>query len=174
MTSPSDSPTPAASHPSRTGNKANWIVIVGIIAIVVVATLWPMVQAWNAVHDFEQTALDAGFTMQQGVSIIVEEPITTPTYLRGVESVSVHRGADAELAIASSMATLDGTYTSTVAFLGKELVILPTAVIEGDLQIAAAKSVTIRGTVNGEVLGNVRRIFRPKPLENTDSADGAP
>ena len=172
-TSP-DTTTPTAKHPARTGNKANWIVIIGIIAIVVVATLWPMVQAWNAVHDFEQTALDAGFTMQQGVSIIVEEPITTPTYLRGVESVSVHRGAEAELAIASSMATLDGTYTSTVAFLGKELVILPTAVIDGFLLIAAAKSVTIRGTVNGEVLGNVRRIFRPKPMQNPDSADVTP
>ena len=80
-TSP-DTTTPTAKHPARTGNKANWIVIIGIIAIVVVATLWPMVQAWNAVHDFEQTALDAGFTMQQGVSIIVEEPITTPTHSR--------------------------------------------------------------------------------------------
>lgn len=165
---------PGTPHTSRIGTKANWIVIVGIIAIVVVATLWPMVQAWNAVSDFERTASEAGFTMQEGVSIIVEQPITTPTYLRGVESVSVHNGADAELAIASTMATLDGTFTQTVAFLGKELVLLPDAVVKGDLQIAAAKSVTIRGTVEGEILGNVRRIFRPKPLENTGSAPDTP
>ena len=56
-------------------------------------------------------------------------------------------GADAELAIASTMATLDAP--QTVAFLGKELVLPPDAVVKGDLQIAAAKSVTIRGTVEG-------------------------
>ena len=173
MNTQSDTPH-EREHPSRTGTKANWIVIVGIIGIVVVATLWPMAQAWKAVHDFEKTALSAGFTMEEGITLIIDEPITTPTYLRGIESVYVNRGADAELAIASSMATLDGTFTSTVAFLGKELVILPTAVIEGDLQIAAAKSVTIRGRIDGEILGNVRRIFRPQPLENPPSSKDTP
>ena len=154
----------------RPATKANRWIFIAIIGTIVTVTLLPMIQAWRAVDAFEQTAMDAGFTLRQGVSIIVDEQMTEPTYLRGYESVAVNKGSVAELAIASTHATLSGNFTQSVAFMGKELVILPDAVIEGDLQIAAAKSVTIRGRVDGEILGNVGRIFRPEADAPTPEA----
>ena len=158
----------------RPATKTNRWIFFAIIGTIVIVTLLPMIQAWQAVNAFEQTATDAGFTLRQAVSLIVDEPVNEPTYLRGFESVAVNDGATAELAIASTHATLSGTFTQTVAFMGKDLVILPGAVIEGDLQIAAAKSVTIRGTVHGEILGNFGRIFRPEPTQELPPASPIP
>ena len=172
----SSTPTPTETGrlERRPATRTNRWIFIAIIGTIVIVTLLPMIQAWRAVDVFEQTALDAGFTLREGVSLIVDEPVTEPTYLRGYESVAVHKGATVEVAIASTHATLSGTFAQSVAFMGKELVILPDAIIEGDLQIAAAKSVTIRGRVNGEILGNFGRIFRPEPGEESPPATPTP
>ena len=167
-------PTETGRLERRPATKTNRWIFIAIIGTIVIVTLLPMIQAWRAVNTFEHTALENGFTLRQGVSLIVDEPVSEPTYLRGYESVAVNNGATAEVAIASTHATLSGTFTQTVAFMGKELVILPDATIDGDLQIAAAKSVTIRGRVNGEILGNFGRIFRPEPNEEPPSTGPTP
>ena len=62
-------------------------------------------------------------------------------------------------------ATLDGRFAGSVSFLGKELTLLPGARIEGDLRIAAAKSVILRGEVLGHITGNVSRVFQPQTVD---------
>ena len=151
---------------SRSGRTNVWIMI-GIIGIVVLFTVLPMIKAWQSVGAFEREAREAGFTMREGVSLVVEEKITNPTYLRGYETVEIHQGADVDIAIATASARLDGRYAGSVSFLGKELTILPGAVIEGDLSIAAAKSVILRGKVEGEIIGNVGRVFQPQTEDPT-------
>ena len=141
-----------------------------IVGVIVVFTVWPMFSAWSAVRTFERTALDAGYVLVQGtgVSLVMDDTPTTPTYFRAVDSAQILSGADADIAVSSADAVLDGTFRGNVAFLGKELTVLPGAVIMGDLEIAAAKYVTIRGEVAGEIRGDYRRLFRPQPVAPSD------
>ncbi|MBM44498.1 MAG: hypothetical protein CMJ36_05755 [Phycisphaerae bacterium] len=151
--------------PSRSGSRTNWWIMVGIVAVVMVFTVLPMIKAWQSVNAFEREARDAGYIMREGVSLVIEEPITTPTYLRGYETIEVHRGAETDIALATATATLDGRFAGSVSFLGKELTLLPGARIEGDLRIAAAKSVILRGEVLGHITGNVSRVFQPQTVD---------
>ena len=148
--------------PSRSGSRTNWWIMVGIVAVVMVFTVLPMIKAWQSVNAFEREARDAGYVMREGVSLVIEEPITMPTYLRGYETIEIHQGAEADIALATATAVLAGRYSGSVSFLGKELTIMPGAVIEGDLRLAAAKSVILRGEVQGEITGNVGRVFQPQ------------
>ena len=68
-------------------------------------------------------------------------------------------------AVSLATATLDGRFAGSVSFLGKELTLLPGARIEGDLRIAAAKSVILRGEVLGHITGNVSRVFQPQTVD---------
>ena len=159
---------------SRSGSRTNWWIMIGIIGIVMLFTVLPMIKAWQSVSAFEREALDAGYTMREGVSLVIEEPITNPTYLRGYETIEIHQGAEADIALATATAVLAGRYSGSVSFLGKELTIMPGAVIEGDLRLAAAKSVILRGEVQGEITGNVGRVFQPQtsdPAANTEPDD---
>ena len=103
-----------------------------------------------------------------GIALVNDDPVQNPTYFRAVDSVQILRGADADIAVSSRDADLDGTFAGNVAFLGQSLTLLPGAVIEGDLEIAAAKNVTIRGEVRGEIRGEYRRIFHPRPTPEPD------
>jgi len=163
-------PNPPQSDGSS--NRSGCLVMAAIVGVVVLFTVWPMLSAWSAVSTFERTALDAGYTLVQGtgVALVTDSTPTTPTYFRAVDSAQVLGGADADIAVSSADAVLDGIFRGNVAFLGKELTILPGAVIMGDLEIAAAKYVTVRGEVVGEIRGEYRRLFRPQPTPPADPA----
>jgi len=159
---PSEAPAdPRGPSASRSGCG----IMIAIVGIIVLLTVWPMFSAWSAVRHFERTALDAGYVLVQGngLSMVNDEPVNEPTYFRAVDSVQVLEGAHADIAISTADAVIDGTFTGNVAFLGKELTVLPGAVIMGDLEIAVAKHVVIRGEVVGEIRGEYSRLFRPQP-----------
>lgn len=169
MTTPTDAPPPDASASSRLRvnpeSRSGCIVMTAIVGIVVLLTVWPMFSAWSVVRHFENTAMNAGYVLTEsnGLALVSDEPASRPTYYRAVDSVQLLGGADADIAISTADAVLDGTFTGNVAFLGKELTILPGAVVMGDLEIAVAKYVTIRGEVVGEIYGEYKRVFRPQP-----------
>ena len=163
---PAEAPAdPPARQRGPSASRSGCGVMIFIIGIIVLLQVWPMLSAWSAVRRFENTAIDAGYTLIQenGLALINDQPVSEPTFFRAVDSVQVLGGANADIAISSGDAVIDGTFTGNVAFLGKELTVLPGAVIMGDLEIAAAKYVTIRGEVAGEIRGEYRRLFRPQP-----------
>jgi hypothetical protein len=163
---PVEVPTgPPAKPRGPSASRSGCGVMIVIVGIIVLLQVWPMISAWSAVRRFENTAIEGGYTLVQGngLSLVNDGPISEPTFFRAVDSVELHGGANADIAISSSDAVIDGTFTGNVAFLGKELTVLPGAVIMGDLEIAAAKYVTIRGEVVGEIRGEYRRLFRPQP-----------
>ena len=164
--SPTEIPTdPPARQRGPSASRSGCGVMICIVGIIVLLQVWPMFSAWSAVRRFENKALEAGYTLVQenGLALINDQPVSEPTFFRAVDSVQVLDGANADIAISSGDAVIDGTFTGNVAFLGKELTVLPGAVIMGDLEIAAAKYVTIRGEVVGEIRGEYRRLFRPQP-----------
>ena len=147
------------------GSRSGCGVMAAIVLVIVVFTVWPMYTAWQAVIRFEQTAKEAGYEVisDRGIALVNDDPVQKPSFFRAVDSVQIMRGANADIAVSARDADLDGTFTGNVAFLGQNLTVLPGAIIEGDLEIAAAKNVTIRGEVRGEIRGEYRRIFHPKP-----------
>ena len=119
---------------SGSGSRSGCGIMAAIVGVIVILTVWPMFDAWSAVRRFEKTASDAGYTIvsEGGVALVSDTPAETPTYYRAIDSVQILNGANTDIAISSGEATLDGTFTGNVAFLGRDLTLLPGGVILGD------------------------------------------
>ncbi|NCC50504.1 MAG: polymer-forming cytoskeletal protein [Spartobacteria bacterium] len=67
-------------------------------------------------------------------------------------SVDISADCDSDIAIIATDARISGRVAGAVHFRGQQIVIEPTGVIEGDLDVSAV-TVIIEGAVNGKVQG---------------------
>ena len=128
--------------------------------------LW---QVWRTVSDFEERYLQQGYVLEQGQELTIEETIEVDTYIYARQELRINAGANASLALSSHEAFIDGVVTGDVAFLGGELTLEETGIIQGNLNVTMAQNVMIRGTVEGQITGTWTRIFGS--TANTDEAD---
>jgi len=140
-------------------------------AILVAVSAWRL----NAfVTAYEARFLNQGWEQLDGSAITEDTAIESPTLIFASD-ITLH-GASCDIALLGGEATLMGSYTGNVSFLGKTLDIHPDCVIEGTLDIAAARYVSVRGTVRGGVKGSWDRLFGPTDGSTGDesSADETP
>ena len=133
--------------------------------------LW---QVWRTVAGFEERYLQQGYVLQQGKELTFEDPIEVDTYIYAREKLQLDAGARANLAISSHEAFIDGTVTGDVAFLGGELTVMETGLIQGNLNVTMAQNVMIRGTVEGRISGTWTRIFGVAETEGNEEAEIPP
>jgi hypothetical protein len=73
--------------------------------------------------------------------------------------------SEADVAILSQTAKLNGNIEGNVDFFGQLLVVEKDAVIHGDLNVGFGQMVTINGTVKGQLLGDFRKLQGKKNVE---------
>ena len=133
------------------------LALVGVFVIGMVLVGVSIFRLNAMVTDYEARFQGDGWSTLEGRKIDQEAPLTTQTLVFGGDITL--RGATADIAILGGDATLHGRYEGTVHFLGKTLDVAPEAVITGQLSIAAARHVTIRGRVEGGIEGHWDRLF---------------
>lgn len=148
---------PEASTRSRSqklGCAGLVIIMVGGILLVAIAT-W---RINTQVATYEARFAGDAWTRLDGRTIELTEPITQQTLIFGGE-IELH-GSTVDIAILGGAAELHGEYLGTVHFLGRSLDLAPDGVIDGTLEIAGARHVSIRGDLKGELVGVWDRLFQ--------------
>ena len=125
--------------------------LVIIIAILVIGWL-----AVRAVRKMVTQFEDQGFVMVQGQDLEITEPITT-TQLFIAQQVTIKGDCATDIAIIADDAQIHSRIAGTVYFRGRNLTILPTADVHGDLDVQA-QTVTVQGRLTGQVKGTVQKL----------------
>ncbi|MBG81301.1 MAG: hypothetical protein CMJ39_11425 [Phycisphaerae bacterium] len=161
----SESPVPDSK---RSGPGTGCLLLALLVLAGVIMFAYGLWQVWRTVADFEDRYLEQGYVLQQGQDLTFEDPIEADTYIYARERLHVMAGADGNLALSSHEAFIDGIVAGDVAFLGGELTLEKTGIIQGNLNVTMAQHVIIRGTVEGEISGTWTRIFG-----SVDTADAS-
>jgi hypothetical protein len=153
-----ESPAVAKPHILSRGN----LGCMALAGILMTGAILVAVSAWRLntfVTAYEARFLDQGWETLDGSTITEDTAIESPTIIFASD-ITLH-GATCDIALLGGDATLMGRYSGNVSFLGKTLDIHPDCVIEGKLLIAAARYVSVRGTVIDGIEGSWDRLFGP-------------
>ena len=149
------SPNPSSRWPGP----GCWLLIV-LVTVGAATVLYGIWQIWSTVSAYERRYLEDGYQLIEGSTLTVSEPILQDTYFYARETLHIEQGAQASLAISAHEATISGTVTGDVAFLGGDLEITEGAVIEGSIDVAMARNVVMRGQVLGGISGTWTRLYQ--------------
>ncbi|MCH2133261.1 MAG: hypothetical protein MK116_05885 [Phycisphaerales bacterium] len=147
-------------------------VLLALVATGGATVLYGFWQIWSTVSGYERQYLEQGYELVEGNTITVTEPVTTNTYFYAREALFLEQGAQASVAISAHEATISGTVTGDVAFLGGDLEFTDGTVIEGSVDITMARHVVLRGTVLGELQGTWTRLFQYGSGSGNSNATG--
>ena len=139
------------------------VALVGVLVLGIVLVAISIFRLNAMVTEYESQFQGDDWTALEGKVVNEAEPIRVKTLIFAGE-IDLH-GASAEIAMLGGDATLHGQYDGDVHFLGRNLDIADDAVITGSLRIAAARHVTLRGTIKGEVVGHWDRLYGDKTAE---------
>ena len=103
------------------------------------------------VEQYSQDYVSMGFEKQEEQFIAITTPISGKK-LFVATTVDIDADCDSDIAIMATDATIRGHIAGNVHFKGQQITIAPNAIIDGNLDVAAA-AVYIRGVVNGEIEG---------------------
>jgi len=146
---PADTPT----RRQHIGCIALVLILAGGLTLVALSTC----RLNQFVQSYEARFPSPAWTRLDGKTIDQTTEIDAPTLIFSGEATL--SGAAADIAILGGDATLHGVYTGNVHFLGRNLDLADDGVIEGNLEIAGARHVTLRGVVRGELTGVWDRLF---------------
>jgi hypothetical protein len=153
--------TTGTTGPGKHAARTNRIMAITLV-LSAVTMLGLMIAAGmqidGVLRDFQQRFRDQGYTELDGRTITLETPPQTPQLIYA-EHVTLAHGSHASLAIFGGDAVLEGRFEGDVAFLGSNLDLAPGAVITGNLTLDVAKHVTLRGRIEGELIGGADRIY---------------
>ncbi len=151
---PFDSPPPTRRGMSTGAKVGIGCAILGVLLLVLICAglifggYWGVQQIIKFVEDFEQQ----GYTLVEGQRLNVTTPVTESTVYTG-ELLTIDADVTGNLAIAVQSATINGRVEGDIDFVGQELTIGPEAVVTGDVRVRFGQTVTVFGTVEGEISG---------------------
>lgn len=159
----------------RTGMSTGAKIAIGCSVTLVAAIVLCVGAGYFAYRHFKAEAeafldpyIQQGYVRSEGQAIELREPVTTPTAFFA-QSVAIHNGATADLAIAAQVATIDGTVEGNIAFYGQMLHIRRGAIVTGNIDIAFGQVIEVDGTVEGSITGQ----FQTIQTGPSGSVDGA-
>lgn len=156
----------------------------GVTALLLILVCGGLI--WYAVRHFlnEAKAFAAdfesrGYVRQSSQTIDVNQPLNQSTVFLA-QYVRVNAPVVGNLAFATQTAEINANVDGDIDFWGQVLTISPNVVVTGDVRVKLAQVVDIKGTVQGQVSGNVPPSRQPKtpsqpsPPAPPQPADTAP
>jgi hypothetical protein len=150
------------------------LVLLGFIGICGLG-FWGYRWGVQKIDEFAGEFEAKGYERVTGQVIEETTPIESPRVYTA-QVLTIHSEVDANLAIMCQVAEIHDTVNGDIEFLGQVLSIKKGAVVKGNINVRSAQVIEVRGTVEGEIVGDYGILDWPdrKPKEATGIEEATP